>query len=79
MDNTCNPKLCWSYGHVCRYNDTSIYSQGIFGSMFSAGAVIGVAIGGTIVNNFGWHLNSGVLHHSTNITSNMRTSIGNHR
>jgi hypothetical protein len=49
------------------------------GSMFSAGAVIGVAIGGTIVNNFGWHLNSGVLHHSTNITSNTRTNIGNHR
>src|SRR5215471_1902298 len=23
--------------------------------MFSAGAVIGVAIGGTIINNFGWH------------------------
>ncbi|MFZ0893811.1 MAG: MFS transporter, partial [Candidatus Nitrosopolaris sp.] len=28
---------------------------GIFSSMFSAGAVIGVAIGGTIINNFGWH------------------------
>jgi len=28
-------------------------AQGIFGSMFSAGAVIGVAIGGTMVNNFG--------------------------
>jgi MFS family permease len=23
--------------------------------MFSAGAVIGVAIGGTVINNFGWH------------------------
>jgi MFS family permease len=30
-------------------------AQGIFSSMFSAGAVIGVAIGGTIINNFGWH------------------------
>jgi len=30
-------------------------AQGIFTSMFSAGAVIGVAIGGTIINNFGWH------------------------
>src|SRR5262249_408574 len=27
-------------------------AQGIFSSMFSAGAVIGVAIGGTIINNF---------------------------
>jgi MFS family permease len=31
-------------------------AQGIFSSMFSAGAVIGVAIGGTIINNFGWHV-----------------------
>ena len=30
-------------------------AQGIFSSMFSAGAVIGVAIGGNIINNFGWH------------------------
>jgi MFS family permease len=30
-------------------------AQGIFSSMFSPGAVIGVAIGGTIINNFGWH------------------------
>ena len=30
-------------------------AQGIFSSMFSAGAVIGVAIGGTIINYFGWH------------------------
>ena len=30
-------------------------AQGIFSSMFSAGAVIGVAIGGTIINNSGWH------------------------
>ena len=30
-------------------------AQGIFSSMFSAGAVIEVAIGGTIINNFGWH------------------------
>ncbi|HET7146983.1 MAG TPA: MFS transporter [Candidatus Nitrosopolaris sp.] len=30
-------------------------AQGIFSSMFSAGAVIGVAIGGTIINTFGWH------------------------
>jgi MFS family permease len=30
-------------------------AQGIFSSMFSAGAGIGVAIGGTIINNFGWH------------------------
>jgi MFS family permease len=30
-------------------------AQGIFSSMFSAGAVIGVAISGTIINNFGWH------------------------
>jgi MFS family permease len=30
-------------------------AQGIFSSMFSAGAVVGVAIGGTIINNFGWH------------------------
>ena len=30
-------------------------AQGIFSSMFSAGAVIGVAVGGTIINNFGWH------------------------
>ncbi len=30
-------------------------AQGIFSSMFSAGAVIGVAIGGTIINHFGWH------------------------
>ena len=30
-------------------------AQGIFSSMFSAGAVIGVAIGGYIINNFGWH------------------------
>jgi MFS family permease len=30
-------------------------AQGIFSSMFSAGAVIGVALGGTIINNFGWH------------------------
>jgi MFS family permease len=30
-------------------------SQGIFSSMFSAGAVIGVGIGGNIINNFGWH------------------------
>jgi MFS family permease len=30
-------------------------AQGIFSSMFSAGAVIGIAIGGTIINNFGWH------------------------
>jgi MFS family permease len=30
-------------------------AQGIFSSMFSVGAVIGVAIGGTIINNFGWH------------------------
>ena len=30
-------------------------AQGIFSSMFSAGAVIGVAIGGTVINNFGWH------------------------
>jgi MFS family permease len=30
-------------------------AQGIFSSMFSAGAVIGVAICGTIINNFGWH------------------------
>ena len=30
-------------------------AQGIFSSMFSAGAVIGVAVGGTIIKNFGWH------------------------
>lgn len=30
-------------------------AQGIFSSMFSAGAVVGVVIGGTIINNFGWH------------------------
>jgi MFS family permease len=30
-------------------------AQGIFSSLFSAGAVIGVAIGGTIINNWGWH------------------------
>jgi MFS family permease len=30
-------------------------AQGIFSSMFSAGAVIGVTIGGNITNNFGWH------------------------
>jgi MFS family permease len=30
-------------------------AQGIFSSMFSAGAVIGVGIGGNIINNFGWH------------------------
>ena len=30
-------------------------AQGIFSSIFSAGAVIGVAIGGTIIHNFGWH------------------------
>jgi MFS family permease len=30
-------------------------AQGIFCSMFSAGAVIGVAVGGTIIKNFGWH------------------------
>jgi MFS family permease len=30
-------------------------AQGIFSSMFSAGAVIGVAIGGNIIINFGWH------------------------
>ena len=30
-------------------------AQGIFSSMFSAGAVIGVAIGGTVINNSGWH------------------------
>jgi MFS family permease len=30
-------------------------AQGIFSSMFSAGAVIGVAVGGTIIKYFGWH------------------------
>ena len=30
-------------------------AQGVFSSMFSAGAVIGVAVGGTIIKNFGWH------------------------
>lgn len=30
-------------------------AQGIFSSMISAGAVIGVAAGGTIIKNFGWH------------------------
>ena len=28
---------------------------GIFSSMFAAGSVVGLAIGGTIVKNFGWH------------------------
>jgi MFS family permease len=32
-------------------------AQGIFSSMFSAGAVIGVAVGGIIIKNFGWHAN----------------------
>jgi MFS family permease len=30
-------------------------AQGIFSSMFSAGAVIGVVVWGTIIKNFGWH------------------------
>jgi MFS family permease len=30
-------------------------AQGIYSSLFSAGAVIGVAIGGTIIKIFGWH------------------------
>jgi predicted MFS family arabinose efflux permease len=30
-------------------------AQGIFSSMFSAGAAIGVAVGRTIIKNFGWH------------------------
>jgi MFS family permease len=30
-------------------------TQGIFSSMFSAGAAIGVAVGRTIIKNFGWH------------------------
>ena len=28
---------------------------GIFSSMFAAGSVVGLAIGGTVVKNFGWH------------------------
>jgi MFS family permease len=28
---------------------------GVFSSMFAAGSVVGLAIGGTIVKNFGWH------------------------
>jgi MFS family permease len=28
---------------------------GIFSSMFAAGSVVGLAVGGSIINNFGWH------------------------
>jgi len=28
---------------------------GVFSSMFAAGAVVGLAVGGSIINNFGWH------------------------
>jgi len=28
---------------------------GLFSSMFAAGSVVGLAIGGSIINNFGWH------------------------
>ena len=28
---------------------------GVFSSMFAAGSVVGLAVGGTIINNFGWH------------------------
>ena len=28
---------------------------GLFSSMFAAGSVVGLAVGGSIINNFGWH------------------------
>ncbi|HET7148201.1 MAG TPA: MFS transporter, partial [Candidatus Nitrosopolaris sp.] len=28
---------------------------GVFSSMFAAGSVVGLAVGGSIINNFGWH------------------------
>src|SRR5439155_17224046 len=28
---------------------------GVFSSMFAAGSVVGLAVGGTIIKNFGWH------------------------
>ena len=28
---------------------------GIFNSMFAPGSVVGLAVGGSIINNFGWH------------------------
>ena len=28
---------------------------GIFSSMFAPGSVVGLAVGGSIINNFGWH------------------------
>src|SRR5712692_2510745 len=28
---------------------------GVFSSMFAEGSVVGLAVGGTIINNFGWH------------------------
>jgi len=36
-------------------NEKLAVAQGIFSSMFSAGAVIGVAVGGIIIKDFGWH------------------------
>ena len=28
---------------------------GVFSSMFAAGSVVGLAVGGSIIQNFGWH------------------------
>ncbi|MGC2573190.1 MAG: MFS transporter [Candidatus Nitrosopolaris sp.] len=39
--------------------------QGIITSMFASGAVIGLSIGGTIIQHFGWQ--SHILHNNTHI------------
>ena len=36
-------------------NEKLAIGVGVFSSMFAAGAVVGLAVGGSIINNFGWH------------------------
>jgi MFS family permease len=32
-----------------------VVGVGVFSSMFAAGSVVGLAVGGSIIQNFGWH------------------------